>query len=220
MRFAFFDLDHTLLRGNSANLFIRYLMKKGELGWTDVAKGLYYTACYRLNMIRIEEVGAKYLMRYRGVPETDLVEQCEEWFSEYVQPTFYSEALELVETHRRQGDRLVLLSASTVYACRPVSRFLRLDDYIGTRLAVEDGKLTGAPEPPVCYGKGKLVQARNYLRQQGRDEEALRQASFYTDSITDLPVLEAVGDPQVVNPDPLLAREAKRRGWPVRHFKR
>lgn len=218
MTTVFFDLDDTLLRGNSANLFIKYMLKRGELGWWDLVKGAYYTARYKLNVIDIDEVTRGFVRRYAGTPEQSLVDQCDHWFEEMVRPAFYQDALELVESHRAQGHRLVLLTAATVYACRPVARHLRFDHYLGTKLAVAGGKLTGAIEAPLCFGTGKVLRASALLRELGG--VPLAECIFYTDSITDLPMLEAVGNPRVVNPDPLLAREAKRRGWPVRRFAR
>lgn len=219
MKTVFFDLDHTLLRGNSANLFIKYMLRRGELGWLDVMKGAYYTLRYKLNIIDIDEVTSGFVARYAGTPEQLLIDECDAWFEAMVAPVIYAEGRALVEAHQAAGDRLILLTASTVYACMPVSRHLKFDHFIGTRLTVEDGKLTGRIEPPLCYGEGKLARARAFLKEVAGDAD-LSTCTFYTDSITDLPMLLAVGDPQVVNPDPLLAREAKRRGWPVRRFAR
>ncbi len=220
MRHVFFDLDHTLLKGNSANLFIRFQIKRGELGWTDLARGLYYTLLYRMNRIRIEDVTASFLGRYAGVPEEQVLGASQEWFDEFVRDAFYEEGIALVEEHRAQGDHLVLLTASTVYACMPIAAHLKLHHYLGTRLTLADGLLTGAIEPPLCYGAGKVEHARAYLREAAGEAADLRDAVFYTDSITDLPMLEAVGHPVAVNPDPLLAREARRRGWTIRRFRR
>lgn len=218
MKTVFFDLDHTLLNANSANLFIKYMLRRGELGWFDVIKGAYYTLRYKFNVIDIDQVTASFVARYAGTPEQTLIDQCDDWFESVVEKTIYQDGRALIEQHRGQGHRLILLSASTVYACMPVSKHLGLDDFIGTRLTVADGKLTGHIDPPLCYGDGKVTRARAFLAASGGG--SLAEATFYTDSITDLPMLLAVGDPQVVNPDPLLAREAKRRGWPVRYFAR
>lgn len=219
MRTVFFDLDDTLLRGNSANLFIKYMLKRGELGWADVARGFYYTLQYKMNRIDIEQVTSSFIRRYEGTLESTLLEQCDDFFDTMVRPVIYEDAKKLIEDHRNRGDKLVLLTAATIYACMPVTRHLGLDHYIGTRLVVAEGKLTGHIEPPLCYGAGKLTHAKEFLENLA-GPNSLSDATFYTDSITDLPMLLAVGDPQVVNPDPLLAREAKRRGWPVRNFSR
>lgn len=218
MKTVFFDLDHTLLNANSANLFIKYMLKRGELGWFDVFKGAYYTLRYKLNVIDIDQVTTSFVARYAGTPEQALIDQCDDWFDSMVTPTIYQDGRALIEHHRGQGHRLVLLTASTIYACMPVSKHLKLHHYIGTRLRVADGMLTGHIDPPLCYGPGKVARAQAYLDEHGGG--SLADSTFYTDSITDLPMLLAVGDPQVVNPDPLLAREAKRRGWPVRYFSR
>ena len=81
-----------------------------------------------------------------------------------------------------------------------------------TQLVVRDGRFTGEAVRPVCYGAGKIYWAERFAERQDID---LGRSYFYTDSITDLPVLERVGEPRVINPDPLLRRAAVRRGWPV-----
>ena len=218
-RIVFLDLDDTLLNGNSGSMFVKFLLKRGEIGWYEAARALYYVFGYKLNVIDFEQVSAKLVADYRGMREDALVDQCLEWFDEMVKHRFYDEALALLEEHRQAGDRLVLLTASTVYAAKPIAEHLGVDKYIATRLEVDNGVFTGRFDGPLCFGGGKVHWARRYLADAGL-EHALGSAAFYTDSITDLPMLEVVQDPQVVNPDPLLAREAKRRGWPVRRFVR
>lgn len=219
MRTVFFDLDDTLLRGNSANLFIKYMLQRGELGWADVARGFYYTLQYKMNRIDIEQVTSSFVKRYEGTLEATLLAESDDFFEKMVRPVIYEDARKLVLEHRDKGDQLILLTAATIYACMPVTRHLGLDHYIGTKLTVADGKLTGEIDPPLCYGAGKVTHAKLFLENLA-GPGSLADATFYTDSITDLPMLLAVGDPQVVNPDRLLAREAKRRGWPVRNFSR
>ena len=138
-------------------------------------------------------------------------------FEETVRPVVYDDARRVVEKHRSGGDHMVMLSASTIYACMPVSKHLGIEHYLGTRLVVENGILTGEIEAPLCYGAGKVARAEAFLANQG-DGTRLKDCVFYTDSITDLPMLEKVGDRRIVNPDRLLTREAKRRGWPVLNF--
>ena len=128
-------------------------------------------------------------------------------------PLYRPGALRAVEEHRGTGDRLVLLTSSSGYLSELVSRDLRLDAILCNRFEVDaQGLHTGRPLGDVCFGLGKLTHAERYAREAG---VALSQCAFYTDSYSDLPVLEVVGRPVAVHPDHRLRREAVRRGWPV-----
>lgn len=121
-----------------------------------------------------------------------------------------------VAWHRNQGHRVVIVSAATPYVVRHVARDLDLDDeYLATRLEVVDGKFTGRVVEPACYGQGKVILTRQYAADHNLD---LGQSYFYSDSSSDLPLLEAVGHPVAVNPNRRLGRIAAGRGWPVMKF--
>ena len=111
---------------------------------------------------------------------------------------------------------MVLLSSASIYLGRRVQSALTLDHILCSEFEVgPDGKYTGDPKMPVCYGPGKLVLGRQYLEEQ---QESLADATFYTDSMSDLPMMEAVGHPVAVNPDPRLRRHAHKQGWPNRRL--
>ncbi len=118
----------------------------------------------------------------------------------------------LLAEHQAAGDLVAILSSTTAYLAEPLSRDLRVEHLLVTRLETEAGRFTGRVIAPICYGEGKVIHARNFASEHGVD---LDESWFYTDSITDLPVLELVGKPRVVAPDRLLRRESQRRGWPV-----
>lgn len=117
--------------------------------------------------------------------------------------------------HRERGDRLVLLTSSSPYLSRHVQAELDLDDFICTRFEVINGVHTGKPERPMAFGPGKVTLARAMADREGVD---LADCHFYSDSMSDLPMLEAVGHPVVVHPDHKLNRLAKRRGWLVQDW--
>jgi putative phosphoserine phosphatase/1-acylglycerol-3-phosphate O-acyltransferase len=106
----------------------------------------------------------------------------------------------------------VILTGATRYLAEPVAADLGIEHVLVTQLVVRDGRFTGEVIRPVCYGAGKTYWAERFAA--GREID-LGRSYFYTDSITDLPVLERVGEPRIVNPDPRLGRVAARRGWPV-----
>jgi putative phosphoserine phosphatase/1-acylglycerol-3-phosphate O-acyltransferase len=111
---------------------------------------------------------------------------------------------------------VALLTAATSYIAGPTGHYLGVSHQLCTRLEVRDGRFTGRLLKPLCHGKGKLYWAIEFCRAHGAD---LERSYFYTDSIRDLPALEAVGNPRPVNTDRRLLRVARRRGWPVERFR-
>ena len=134
---AFFDLDHTILDTSSARLYIRYLYKKGEIGRWDLARGVFLSILHRLGLFATDDVIKKWVMKYRGKSEREMLEHIEHWFNTYVVPRIRDKAVLEIERHKQNGARTVLLSASTNYGCDPVRDHLGMDDVISTRLAVQ-----------------------------------------------------------------------------------
>ena len=110
---------------------------------------------------------------------------------------------------------VAIISGATKFVVRPIAEHLGVRHFLYTRLEVEDGRFTGRVIEPICFEEGKIYWIQQLIEQQGID---LAKSWFYTDSITDRPLLDVVGHPVAVNPDPLLYREALRRRWPVRIF--
>jgi len=214
---AFFDVDHTVLSANSASLFVRFLRAEGKVGLRTIIGTLYYLLLYKMNLLDFERLADRETARYAGQSEAEMIELCDRWFSEMVVGHIYPEAEELIRRHQQAGDPVALLSAASIYLVRPLGRRLGIEHWLCNRLEVDGGKFTGRLLRPLSYGTGKIELAEEFCRAHGLD---LKASSYYSDSITDLPALEAFGRPVAVNPDPLLRREAKKRGWPMMDFKR
>src|SRR5690606_34397489 len=115
-----------------------------------------------------------------------------------------------------RGDLVAIVTGATRYAAEPLAEELGIEHVVCTRLDVSpSGRFTGRVEQPMCYGAGKIALARKVADAHGL---RLEEATFYSDSITDLPLLEAVAEPVAVNPDARLARVARARGWPVERW--
>jgi HAD superfamily hydrolase (TIGR01490 family) len=214
---AFFDIDHTLIAGDSALLFVRHLLRRGDLGYGDLVPPLYYNLLYRLNLLDIYAVFQRYQSWVRGQAHTAMQELCLEWYLLHVRPRIYPEMAARVAEHRRDGHLVALLSSATTYVAEPLARELEIEHLLVNRLIVDGGLLTGDAVLPLCWGPGKAHWARQFAADHGVD---LARSYFYSDSITDLPVLELVGHPRPVNPDRLLRRAARRRGWPITTVRR
>ncbi len=212
-RGALFDLDRTLVRKETASLYVRYQRDRGEATWRDALRVSYWVAQYTLGIIDAPAVATRALASYAGMAETVLAARCDDWFLAYVEKHVADRGREAVARHRAAGDILAIATAATPYVTRPLARSLRIDHWIASELELDaNGCFTGRIVPPFCFGEGKVVRAEQLAKSLGFD---LGEAVFYSDSYTDLPLLLRVGEPVIVNPDPRLAREAKKRGWRV-----
>ncbi len=212
MSVAFFDMDRTLLTVNSGTLWVRFLRRRGEITRWQLARALGWAVQYHLSILDMHTLSRRLVAGIAGDPEEEMIAKCLLWYTTEVQHTIATPARAAVDEHRGRGERVVLLTSATQYIAEPVARALDLTDVICSRLEVNEGKFTGRMLDPICYGAGKVTAAEAWAARHGVD---LKNTTFYTDSYTDLPMLERVGKPVVVNPDPRLARAARRRGWPV-----
>jgi HAD superfamily hydrolase (TIGR01490 family) len=153
------------------------------------------------------------VQHYRGEDRDVLDRRTRQWFLRDVVPRVRPRALEEIEEHRRKGHPLVLLTNSSCFEAAVAAETWAFDDWLANTFHVDDaGRLLGTYESPMCYGMGKVIRAERWAEEHGVDLEV---SSFYSDSLSDLPMLERVGDPRVVCPDPRLRRIARKRGWPI-----
>ncbi|HKA87426.1 MAG TPA: HAD family hydrolase [Haliangiales bacterium] len=209
---AFFDMDRTVLRINSGTAWVRFLRRRGEISRLRMVRALGWALQYRLSILDMEALSEKLVADLAGDAETDMVAKCAVWYRDEIRHTIARDAERAIARHRAAGDRVVLLTSATPYIARPLAETLGLDGVICSRLEVVGGRFTGRIVKPICYGAGKVHLAETWASERAVE---LGRTSFYTDSYTDLPMLERVGRPIAVNPDPRLLREARRRGWPV-----
>ncbi|NQU08330.1 MAG: HAD family hydrolase [Candidatus Abyssubacteria bacterium] len=215
MTTVFFDLDNTLVSTSTGILWYRYLRKKGHGSILGTAKMLYAYLRYRRNSLDIKTLAESEVKKVAGMPEDQMIDICERWFDEMVKHYIYPRAVEVINEHRSKGHTLAILSAATPYTVNPVKKHLDIEHGICTDLVVRDGRFTGEIVEPYCYGEGKTYWAERFANENGL---SLEESYFYTDSFTDMPMLERVGYPKIVNPDKLLEAEASRRGWPILKF--
>ncbi len=217
-RAALFDMDRTLLATNTALLYTRYRRDRGEIGWLGMARVVYWLFRYGLGIIDAEKVALAALREFNGKSERALRENSESWFRDYVLPHVRRQARAVVEAHRQAGDHLAIVTGATPYAAEPLARELGIPHLVCSELEVNSGGcLTGRPVDPLCYGAGKLRRTESLAKELGFE---LADAVFYSDSITDLPLLERVGTPVVVCPDRRLQRLARRRAWRIEDWSR
>lgn len=209
---AFFDMDRTLIRANTGTLYIRYLRRRGEIGALRMLQAFGWIAQYKLAVLDMESVITRVTAQMAGDSEQEMIDKCLEFTSAHVLPTVAPKALDALERHRAEGHVVAILSTSSPYVTEPLAKHLGIEHVLCTRLVVRDGKFEGTHVRPACYGRGKVHWAEAFARERGVD---LGRSFFYTDSYSDLPMLERVGVARVINPDSRLRRHARRVGWEV-----
>ena len=210
---AFFDLDRTLLDVNSAGHWAKHELLSGNISAPQFARVLIWNALYHLSLIDIETAFREAVTHYRGRRYQDLLDETRRWFDRELAHRLRPGGRHALAEHRDRGHQLVLLSTTSVFEARAATATWDLDDYLCNDFPTDgDGKLLGTFVTPLCYGPGKVERAKAWAVERGVD---LAECFFYSDSLTDLPMLQAVGNPRVVCPDPRLRRTARQRGWPV-----
>ncbi|WAC92031.1 HAD-IB family hydrolase [Mycobacterium sp. Aquia_213] len=216
---AFFDLDKTIIAKSSTLAFSKPFFNQGLLNRRAVLKSSYAQFIFLLS-------GADHDQMDRM--RTHMTNMCTGWdvaqvksivnetLHDIVTPLVFAEAADLIAAHKLCGRDVVVVSASGEEIVAPIARALGATHAMATRMVVEDGKYTG-DVAFYCFGEGKVQAIRELAAREGYP---LEHCYAYSDSITDLPMLESVGHPSVVNPDRGLRKQATERGWPVLSFSR
>ena len=220
MEAAFFDLDKTVIARSSMVAFGRPFYRHGLISRRLLLRGLWGQLVYLhvgADEARLARMRESVLALTQGWQQTQVRRIVREALSEVVTPIIYAEALELIDQHRAAGRRVFIVSASPEEIVQPLAEHLGVDEAIASRAQLDDdGCYTGQMEF-YAYGPHKAEAMRDVAGREGIDMAA---SWAYSDSATDLPMLEVVGHPVAVNPDRDLLRVARERDWDVVHFER
>ena len=213
MRLAIFDLDHTLLAGDSDHLWGEFMIEQGlverdhhrrqnDRFYEDYKAGTLDIAAYtRFALEPLVRLGPARLLPLR-----------EQFVATRIDPIVAPSAPALLERHRIQGDELLIITATNRFVTEPIAQLLGVDNLLATDPERVDGRYTGAITGIPCYREGKVRRLEQWLREQG---ESAEHVTFYSDSHNDLPLLRQVQRPIAVDPDEELRAEAGRKGWPI-----
>ncbi len=213
---AFFDLDRTLIDRNSGFMFARFEYEAGRISRTQLARAFGWHVAYHLNVIDMQAAYDAAVAHDVGTPARRIDDRTRTWFDREVAPRLLPDARRAMDARRAEGLPLVILSNTSAFQAKVAMERWGFDDWLANEFEVDaDDRLTGRLIPPLAYGPGKVLLAERWAAEHDVD---LGASWFYSDSLSDVPMLAAVGHPVVVNPDPRLTREARRRGWPVERW--
>jgi HAD superfamily hydrolase (TIGR01490 family) len=214
---AFFDLDKTVIAKSSAFVFSKPFFDQGLLNRRTVLESSYAHFLFLLSGAdhdQMERMREHLTKMCAGWDVEQVKAIVAETLHDLVDPLIYAEAADLIADHKIRGHDVVIVSASGEEIVGPITAALGATHTAATRMVVQDGRYTGEVEF-YCYGEGKVHAVEELAAAEGYD---LARCYAYSDSVTDLPMLGAVGHPTAVNPDRNLRREAISRNWPVLAF--
>ncbi|MCC6588074.1 MAG: HAD family phosphatase [Bryobacterales bacterium] len=210
-KLAFFDLDGTLVSSNVVHQYNWFARNSGD----SMRRLRLLCALPRLGWLEMRSrrrFNEAFFQHYRGLRRDWLIESAPRMFEELLRPALYLGAPKLVEQNHREGYYTVLLTGSLDFAIEPLAAFLKFDRVVSNRLVFADGVATGDLEPPVLAEAEKAKTMRAILAEFNANPKHCRA---YTDSTSDLPMLEIAGNPTAVNPSRGLLRIARERNWNV-----
>jgi HAD superfamily hydrolase (TIGR01490 family) len=217
---AFFDLDKTVIATSSVMALGGTFYRDGLISKRTIVRGMYAQVVYLLvgaDENKMDRMREAMLTLTRGWDQQHVKELVRETLDDVLTPIIYAEALELIDEHHKAGRKTVIVSSSPLETVEPIGEYLGVDDVVATRAKLDaEGRYTGELEF-YAYAAHKADAIREMAVAEGID---LAASYAYSDSVTDLPMLELVGHPVAVNPDRELARIAREREWEVRYFQR
>ena len=208
---VFFDLDDSLINKDANSLWIKWRFRRER--WAVVEAMLALASLYRAykkGRVTHWRLSNYYRTRTRGMSLAEYQSRVERFFNERGQLHIYPQAASLLFAYQQRGAQLVMITGSDDVIARAYGQALGFAHVISNRLSTDGQRITGL-ERPLCHGPGKIELARRFLTERGL---SFTDAAFYTDSHSDMPLLEMVAQPVVLNPNPQLRLAAQQRGWP------
>ena len=220
-RLALFDLDNTLLTGDTEVLWCEFLIQCGRLdGATFAAANADMEQRYQAGRASAAEFCAFYVSLLQGISHRDGEALRQQFFIEWIRPRICDDARALVEKHRSLGDVLILTTATNRFTTELTAHDLGIENLIAIETESVDDIFTGKIIGELNMREGKVVRLTQWLIKRGWDKSLIKEATFYSDSINDLPLLSAVAHPVAVDPDLKLAKVVEARGWPMIRLQR
>lgn len=220
MNLALFDLDNTLLNGDSDFEWSQFLIRIGILDRElfEVKNQAFYDQ-YKAGTLDIHEFLDFQLKPLSRHSRKTLDDWHAQFMRESVMPMIEQPALDLVQQHRQAGDVCVIITATNSFVTAPIAREFGIENLIATEPEHRDGEFTGRVADVPCFREGKITRLNNWLAGRGWTLDSFAQSTFYSDSLNDLPLMSRVKHPVAANPDETLRRHAEQHGWPIIHLR-
>lgn len=213
---AFFDVDYTLCAGSSGYFTTRELIRKKIIKKRRLLLAVLYRMLgplfKELDIRRLYEIA---LADMAGTHQEEIMELGRQVFETYIKPRIFKEGLAEIEKRKKEGYLIIILSSGPYMCIKNMAGYLGADFSFSNGPIIRNGILQKEIQEPIYYKEGKVQVAQELALQQGI---TLQDCLFYSDSYSDLPLLNEVGQPFVVNPDRNLLKEARKRGWPLLKF--
>ena len=211
---AIFDLDNTILNGDSDYSWINFLIEKGFVDKDEYErKNKYFYDQYYQGKLNYDEWAEFALTTIKGKKPEEIEDILSKFLSEIIEPMINIYALKLLHDHTHNNDIMLLASATNSVIVEPIAKRLGFKNIVSTEVEIIDeiytGKVLGIP----ALSEGKLIKVKEWMLQNRI--ESFDNTSFYSDSINDLPLLAAVSKPVAVNPDDMLREECRKRSWEI-----
>jgi len=209
-----FDVDNTIIKKTSAWYFLREALSKGVIRFSRI-KGLPFDWLkYKLGKPNIDFI-EEAVKPIAGIEKGVLEEIARSSFQKAMKGNIYTEAARLINEAMERGEKVIFATSSFYTIIKPLESFFGVENSVASELEFSDNKTTGKIVGKSIFGDRKKIEVEAWLLKNGVSP---REACFYSDSYTDLPLLEFCGKAVAVNPDRFLAREAKKRGWEIKRF--
>ncbi|MDC0635698.1 HAD-IB family hydrolase [Gammaproteobacteria bacterium] len=208
-----FDLDNTILNGDSDYAMINYLVHTQALDESAGKKNQIFIEDYQRGELDFDAYTTFALSAYIGMTRTEINEYMLPFVTKVIEPMINTLALKIIHDHGDSGDTILLASATNELIVQPIAKRLDIQNVIGTQVKFINDKCTGEYIPPSALGEGKLQLVQQWMQKNNFDD--FSGVTFYSDSINDLPLLEAVDFPKAVNPDAMLEKISLERGWEI-----
>ncbi|MCW3480467.1 HAD-IB family hydrolase [Neisseriaceae bacterium JH1-16] len=217
MNLALFDLDHTLIAGDSDVEWPKFLMKRGLLDEAFYARrNDHFYEQYKAGTLDIYEFLDFQLEPLTRFSRSELDTLHAAYMQEHILPIIPAKARALVAAHQAAGDTVMIITATNRFITGPIARELGVERLIAVELEEHaDGRFTGKPAGVPSFKEGKITRLEQWLAEQGKTLADYEKSFFYSDSRNDLPLLSLVSDPIAVDPDDTLRAHAESHGWPV-----
>ena len=216
MQLALFDLDNTLLTGDSDSGWISYLVDQGILDrQTFEQQNAVFFAQYQAGTLDIDEYHAFQMQSLTCLPRAALERHLDDYLETRIRPMITEKARSQVNRHLENGDLCALVTATNCFITSPICREFGIPHLIATVAAQENGEFTGKPRGTPSFREGKITRVETWLESMGFWWSNFERSWFYSDSLNDLPLLSHVSDPVAVDPDNTLRSHAQAAGWPI-----